>query len=109
MYYNIRPYYGLAMFMILFLMFSNLQKNTHVTQLLNSIGRRSLWIFLIHFPLMGALFPLATKQSVLSGTPFFVVATCMAITVSIVAGYVVDYLYTKSGVVIRKTVRISRA
>jgi peptidoglycan/LPS O-acetylase OafA/YrhL len=109
MYYNIRPYYGLAMFVVLFMTFSSLQRETRVIQFLHSIGRRSMWIFLIHFPLMGELFPFAKNQTVLTGTPLFIVATIVSIIVSIVAGCAVDYVYTKSVSLTQKALGTSRA
>jgi surface polysaccharide O-acyltransferase-like enzyme len=109
MYYNIRPYYGLAMFVVLFMLFSNLKIETSFVQFLTAIGRKSLWIFLIHFPIMGALFPLATNQSALTGTPLFVLAIVVSLVVSVASGFAVDYLYTRSSSLLRKALRPSHA
>ncbi|KKQ80723.1 MAG: hypothetical protein UT02_C0003G0022 [Parcubacteria group bacterium GW2011_GWC2_38_7] len=56
-YYNQRYFYGPALFNVLFFFRAGIMRNKVVSRLLLAFGKNSLWIFLIHFPLMLALYP----------------------------------------------------
>jgi len=83
-FYNVRPFYGLAVFMILFLVFHRRQFSEVISTVFARIGENSLWIFLTHFFVLQAIIPplyanLAVHQSFVFAT--ILIASLLASTV----------------------------
>lgn len=94
-YFNFRPFYGLAVFNLLFI-----YKNNIITQLDNAYklicqaGENSLWIYLTHFSILSGLFYLiGLITNNLYATVLIVLA--MSIPISFVTGEILALLYQK--------------
>jgi len=56
-YYNQRYFYGPALFNVLFFFRAGIMKQKWFSNFLLAFGKNSLWIFLVHFPLMAVTYP----------------------------------------------------
>lgn len=60
-FYNMRPFYGVAVFMLLYLTYQKNYVPQRVMHSVGAIGRMSLWIFLVHYPLMAYGIPAVVR------------------------------------------------
>jgi peptidoglycan/LPS O-acetylase OafA/YrhL len=105
MYYNMRPFYGLAMMMLLFIFFTSTWSVKKLEDGLAWIGSMSLWIFLTHFSLMEFLLPLYWKSVSLSAYSLFFTSALISIALSIVFGFACMKLYNSSILVLKGNVK----
>lgn len=56
-YYNQRYFYGPALFNVLFFLRAGIMRCKFLSRFLLAFGKNSLWIFLVHFSLMWAIYP----------------------------------------------------
>lgn len=90
-YYNIRPYYGVALFMLLFAFFTH-SHCAHIKRFFGWLGTFTLWVFLTHYPLLEYVIP----KMLMPESPVWaqVVLIClMSVTLSIVFGYICTRAY----------------
>jgi peptidoglycan/LPS O-acetylase OafA/YrhL len=96
-YYNMRPYYGLSVFMLLYFLFTSGWVHAKIETSLAWLGKLSLWIFLLHFPLMEWAFPyFFTYLHLPLGAGFMlVVVSLLSVVLSVAAAYVANELYSR--------------
>lgn len=93
MYYNMRPFYGIGMMMLIYMAgTSNLIKGK-TEKVLSWIGSMTLWIFLTHFPLMEYVLPHLYSYTSSPGWIVFICATLISLTLSILLGYICTKAY----------------
>ncbi len=93
MYYNMRPFYGIGMMMLIYMAStSNLIKGK-LEKVLAWIGSMTLWIFLTHFPLMEYVLPHLYSYTSSPGWIIFIYATLVSLSLSILLGYICTKTY----------------
>jgi len=92
-YYNTRLYYGTAVFVLLYTYFSRLSERSLLQRTLAGIGRQSIWIFLLHFPLMAGLFAILLSQTAIVGIPLLLISCALSVGASLIVSYLTSYLY----------------
>lgn len=92
-YYNTRLFYGIALFIALFIVQDKLFNN-RVGQNLQVFGRHSLWIFLIHFPIEYVVY-LAFRDYIGNYTLLFIITILGTIVISFLLALALQYIYVK--------------
>ncbi len=92
-YYNFRPFYGVAIFVLLYSLKDWLLSSKVITNIGSFIGRLSLWIFLTHFVIVEYFYFLIRESGLFSYWLSFVLVFIAATVVSVVLSYIVDNVY----------------
>ena len=99
-FYNVRPYYGVAMFSLLFVFFTSPHVTTRLEQYLEKVGRMSYWVYLAHFPVMqfvfGAFVFLENVHSVIT----YSVLVVVGMVVSVLSGWLVKNIHMSAQTVL---------
>ena len=91
-YYNTQLFYGLAIFNLIFYFKKQIVANKLVANILIKFGQNSLWIYLIHFPLVYWFYILFNYFKINYYLNFFLVYLASLIVVYILAK-VIQLLY----------------
>ena len=94
-YYNQQLFYGPAIFMILYLALSGRDLSGPLARGLATLGRHSLWLFLLHFPLQWVLLPHVFRWTE-SGWLAVLLASGISIAVSATVASVVVLIYSRT-------------
>ncbi len=92
-YYNMRPYYGIGLFMVLYLLYLKGYLAPVIEQWLAYTGAMSLWIFLLHYPIMAYLIPAIAPLLPQSAAPALVILVLFSVVISLASGFLGAYLY----------------
>jgi peptidoglycan/LPS O-acetylase OafA/YrhL len=90
-YYNFRPYYGVAIFMLLYLASTRGWWSQRIERGFAWIGGISLWIFLTHYAFMEAVRPYVLQLS--EGWPLFALASVVSLGGSVALAWVCARAY----------------
>lgn len=93
MYYNMRPFFGLAVMMLLYQLFTSSCTFKKSEQILAWIGSMSLWIFLTHFSLLEFILPYLWKTIVLPIPLLIFTTSVFSILISVIFGYICTQVY----------------
>jgi peptidoglycan/LPS O-acetylase OafA/YrhL len=92
-YYNFRPFYGIALFVLLYAAKDRLLSSAIVKDVGSFIGRLSLWIFLLHFVIVEYFYFLIRESGLFGYWASFVLVFVSAAVVSVVLSYIVHTMY----------------
>ena len=104
-YFNMHPFYGVAMTVVLFLFFTAGKNFRIVEKLFAWTGSMSLWVFLTHFPLMEYVLPLYWRSVSLPTIMLLVTSCIISIVASIAFGYVCMKGYNSAVLVLKGNVK----
>ncbi len=101
-YYNMRPFYGVAVFSLLYLFFTRPHTGCLLERCLEKIGAMSYWIYLVHFPVMQVLFSAVAFQvdTDMSAVVLYALITIVSLLVSILSGWLVKIAYVSAQAVL---------
>ncbi len=92
-FYNFRPFYGIAVFSLLYLMSTQGLLGERIERALAWVGGLSLWIFLTHYPLMEWLQPWLYMLVPGKGWALLIFASVVCVVASIALAWVSAHLY----------------
>jgi len=93
-FYNVRLFYGVALFNLFFFIQQYLSNIPYVSKILTWLGKNSLWIYLIHFSLTEAMYLLLAPHFQNYYALFFV-TFIGATMVTIPFAYILNRTYSK--------------
>jgi hypothetical protein len=88
-----QPYYGVSMFVVLYLLFTQFRLPGRVEYTLASIGSFSLWVFLLHYTILELYTPLFSQYISLPGIPAFILYALLSVLLSLAGGWVFASIY----------------
>jgi len=107
-YFNVRPFYGIGMFAILYLTLVQISTNTRRARTMQTIGTYTLFIFLLHYPIMEYFTPHVIALLPLNGIALFITYTVLISVITILVSYIVGRLYETGTRALIRTLHTAR-
>jgi probable poly-beta-1,6-N-acetyl-D-glucosamine export protein len=93
-FYNIRPFYGLSVLLLLYIFFTSRTHFGLFEKALAWVGSLSLWIFLTHYSLLQFLYPYVSSVESIPVYLLLFLVSVGSLVVSVLFGYLCSVVYT---------------